>query len=86
MVSMAKKTTVPKPLNAIAWLGTAFIIVSYGLLSLGLLPNVLLYHILNLIGSAAVAAISYKRRVWQPFTVNVCFAIFATIAIIRALA
>lgn len=83
---MAKKSTTYQPLDIVAWLGTALIIVSYGLLSLGLLPNVLLYHTFNLLGSLAVAAISYKHRVWQPFTVNACFVIFALIAIIRALA
>lgn len=71
------------PLDIAAWLGTICIIVGYALFSTGVFSNPLPYHILNLLGSIAVAAISYRRHVWQPFTINTVFAIFALIAIIR---
>ena len=70
-------------IEAAAWAGTILIITNYGLLSLDLLPSILPYHMFNLLGSTAIAVISYKRKVWQPFVVNACFALFAVIAIIR---
>ena len=70
-------------LDIVAWIGTACVIVGYGLFSLGVFPSALPYHILNFFGSLAVAAISYRRRVWQPFTINAAFAVFALIAVMR---
>ncbi len=71
-------------LEIIAWIGTVLILAGYGLFSLGVFSNALPYHILNLLGSVAVAAISYRRKVWQPFVINACFALFAAVAIVRA--
>ena len=79
---MVKSKTL-SPLEIIAWIGTALILLGYGLFSFGLLPSAIPYHILNLLGSIAVAAISYRRHVWQPFIINACFALFAAIALIR---
>lgn len=83
---MSKKQNSIQPVEAAAWVGTAFIIIGYGLFSLGLLPGALPYHIMNFLGSSAVAIISYRRKVWQPFVVNACFTIFAALAIVLSLA
>lgn len=86
VVAMNKKQKNIQPVEAAAWAGTALIIIGYGLFSLGLLPSALPYHVMNLLGSAAVAAISYRRKVWQPFVVNACFTVFAAFAIVLSLA
>jgi len=72
-----------KLLDILGWIGTALILLGYGLYSTGVVPDVIIYHWLNLIGSIGVAAISYRRKVWQPVVINVTFAIFAFIAILR---
>ena len=72
-----------KLLDILGWVGTTLILLGYGLYSTGVVPDVIVYHWLNLIGSIGVAAISYRRKVWQPVVINVTFALFALIAIIR---
>lgn len=72
-----------KLLDILGWVGTALILIGYGLFTTNIVPDVIVYHILNLIGSIGVAAISYHRKVWQPVVINVTFAIFALIAIVR---
>lgn len=66
------------------WTGVAFIAGSYSLLALGFVSGQsLLYHSLVLAGSVFVAAISYVKRTYQPFVLNLLFAILAMLAIIR---
>lgn len=72
-----------KVLDILGWIGTALILTGYGLYSTGIVPDVIVYHYLNLLGSVGVAAISYRRKVWQPVVINVTFAVFALIAIVR---
>lgn len=70
-------------LETIAWIGTGLILLGYGLFSIGAFPDPTPYHIMNLFGSIAVALIAHRRRDWQPFVINACFAIFALVAIGR---
>ena len=72
-----------KSLEIIGWIGTLLILVSYSLLAMGVIGNVPLYHWLVLAGSIGVAAISYRKKAWQPFVLNVIFAVLACIALIR---
>lgn len=72
-----------KLLDILGWVGTALILAGYGLFTTGIVPDVIVYHCLNLLGSVGVAAISYRRKVWQPVVINVTFAVFALIAILR---
>ena len=70
-------------LDTIGWIGTVLILGGYGLYSLGVISDVMVFHYCNLAGSLGVATISAYRRVWQPFVINICMGLFATIAIIR---
>jgi hypothetical protein len=70
-------------LELLGWIGTALILIGYGLYSLGIVPDIIVYHILNCIGSIGVMLISGYRRVWQPFTINAVMGTFALIAILR---
>jgi hypothetical protein len=38
-------------LNIIGWIGTAMVLAGYGLYTFGIIPDVMVYHYLNLIGS-----------------------------------
>ena len=68
----------------VGWIGTALVIGSYVLLSLGILQgDDFIYHSLVLAGSLGVALISYIRKVYQPFVINSFFVVIAIIAIIR---
>ncbi len=70
--------------ETLGWIGVVFILSSYCLLALGIIDgSSWLYHTLLLGGSATVAAISYKKHAFQPFLLNVIFAILAIIALIR---
>ena len=72
-----------KLLDIIGWIGTALVLGGYGLYTLGIVPDIMVYHYLNFIGSLGVIAISSYRRAWQPVTINAFMAFFALIAIIR---
>lgn len=78
-----KKTRNSIILDAIGWAGTVLVIGGYGAYAIGLISDVVIYHIFNLFGSLGVLAISTYRRIWQPVVINSCFALFALIAIIR---
>lgn len=72
-------------LNIIGWIGTAMVLAGYGLYTFGIIPDVMVYHYLNLIGSVGVIAISSYRHAWQPVVINSFMALFALVAIIRSL-
>ena len=70
--------------ESIGWLGAGIIVVSYGLLALGVFDgDSALYHTFVLAGSAGVATISYKKSASQPFVLNVIFGVLALIALAR---
>ena len=71
--------------ETIGWIGTVLVLASYALLSTGIVEANLLYHAMVGSGSIGVALISYKKRVWQPFIINVVFFSFALIAVLRIL-
>lgn len=72
-------------MEVIGWAGTVLILVGYAMFSTGIIPDVMVYHILNLIGSIGVAALSYHRRIWQTAIINTAFAFFAAVALLRTL-
>ena len=66
------------------WIGVVLILVSYCLLSLGFIDgDNTLYHILILAGSTLVASISFSKQNYQPFVLNIIFAILAIVALVR---
>lgn len=72
-----------RTLDGIGWVGTALIIGGYGMYATGIVSDVMVYHILNFIGSLCMVALTYYRKLWQPVVINSSFALFALIAIIR---
>lgn len=70
-------------IELLGWVGTALVLGGYILLSTGVIGNDPLYHGMMLFGSIGVALISYRQRAWQPFALNVAFALAAFYAILR---
>ena len=81
-----KETTSPdsKLYEILGWIGVLFVLCSYALLATNIIDgNSWMYHALVLTGSTFVAAISYKKRVFQPMVLNVCFSVLALLALVR---
>ncbi len=70
--------------EAFGWCGSIGILVAYALLSLGIVSsNSVIYHLLFLFGSAALATVTYRHKAYQSFTVNIFFVVLAAIALFR---
>ncbi len=70
------------------WYGTCTIVGAYVLVTLypGLnKQEILVYQILNLTGSFGIASISFLKKVWQPFALNVLWASIAVFGLLHAL-
>lgn len=67
----------------LGWIGTAVILAGYFLLSLGVFGNDWRYHLSMLVGSAGVAWVAYRTRLWQVVALNGTFIVFAAIALVR---
>ncbi len=69
------------------WIGAILVLSSYALLSLDIVSgDSILYHSLVLIGSSALAIITYRHKAFQSLIVNVAFSFFAFLALIRLIA
>ncbi len=67
-----------------AWVAVVVILVAYGLVSFEVIvSNGIPFQLMNLIGAAGIAAISFTRRVFQPTVLNTTWAVIALVAIIR---
>lgn len=67
----------------IGWLGTILVLGGYFMLSLGVFSNDWPYHTCMFVGSFCLAIVAYRVRLWEVVTLNVCFTLFALIALIR---
>ena len=67
-----------------AWLGVTIILIAYGLVSFdALAADSIPFQLMNLIGAAGIAAISFVNRVFQPTVLNATWAVIALVAIIN---
>lgn len=81
---MSTKITINIALEIAGWVGVLCVLGSYLLLAAGLIDgNSWMYHVLILIGSLFIAAISYKKRIFQPMVLNLCFSTLALVALVR---
>lgn len=70
--------------ETIGWLGAILTLLSYGLLSTGIVAgDSIVYHSLILIGALGLMYITFVKKTFQPFVVNTVFALLATIALVR---
>jgi len=66
------------------WIGTAAVLVAYALVSWRFIgPDSLPAVCLNLAGGLGIAAVSIKKRAYQPAVLNVFWAVIAIIVILR---
>ncbi len=68
----------------VGWYGVVATILAYALVSaLVLAPTSLLYQGLNLTGAAGVTLETWVRRDYQPFWLNLIWALIALVAIVH---
>jgi hypothetical protein len=79
------KLQIPNKVYEIAgWAGVVFVLGGYCLLAVGIIDgNSWPYHLSVLVGSIFVAAVSYRKRAYQPLALNATFSILALFALIR---
>ncbi len=70
-------STSKKILSIYGWYGTAAILVAYFLVSFGLAGDLVIYQILNLTGSTALAIIGFMKKAWQPAVLEAAWAFIA---------
>jgi hypothetical protein len=71
-------------IEAFAWVAVVVILIAYALVSFDILEaDGLAFQLMNLIGAAGIATISFTRRVFQPTVLNTTWAVIALVAIIR---
>ena len=80
MISSTKNRSI----SIIGWYGVvatvgAYILVSFSMLS----PTSLLYQLLNLTGAVGVTIETWVRRDYQPFWLNLIWAVIALVAIVN---
>ncbi len=71
-----------KFLAVYGWYGTAAILVAYFLVSFGFAGDLLVYQILNLTGSTALAIIGFMKKAWQPAVLEAAWAAIAFASLI----
>ncbi len=71
--------------EALGWYGTFAILLAYALVSfgLGVRSDSATYQILNVTGAIGIAIISYKKKAYQPATLNAIWAIIGLIALLK---
>ena len=67
----------------IGWFGTSLVVGGYVMLSLGIIGNDWRYHVCMLIGSSCLAWVSYRAKLWEIVALNICFAVFGALALVR---
>lgn len=73
-------------INIVGWYGVIAVLTAYAFTSaLVLAPNSVWYQILNFTGSISIAIETWHRRDYQPFWLNIIWAIIAIAAMLNAL-
>jgi hypothetical protein len=73
-----------RAISMIGWYGVVATIVAYVLVSFSLLsPTGLSYQFLNLTGAVGVTIETWVKRDYQPFWLNLIWAIIALVAIVN---
>lgn len=71
-----------KLLAIYGWYGTAAILVAYFLVSFGFAGDLVIYQVLNLTGSTALAIIGFMKKAWQPAVLEVAWGVIALASLI----
>ena len=81
---MRGKSLRRQAIELFAWVGVSIILVAYALVSFDALESdSIAFQLMNLIGAAGIAAISFVNRVFQPTVLNATWAVIALVAIVK---
>lgn len=70
--------------ETVGWCGAGAILLAYGLVSFEYIsPDTAMFQILNGLGAVGVVYVSYRKRAFQPATLNVVWAIIAFVTLLR---
>jgi hypothetical protein len=73
-------------INILGWYGTLAIVIAYVLVSFSfILPNSMLFQVLNGTGAIGIVIISLYKKAYQPAVLNIIWTLVALIAIINIL-
>ena len=73
-------------INILGWYGTLAIVIAYVLVSFSfILPNSMLFQVLNGTGAIGIVIISLYKKAYQPAVLNIIWTLVAFIAIINIL-
>lgn len=83
-VGTTERSTTTHVIEVFAWVAVVVILAAYALVSFDVIvSDGIPFQLMNLIGGAGIAAISYTRRVFQPTVLNTTWALIALVAIVR---
>jgi len=72
--------------EAIGWIGTLAVVLSYALLSFGVMTSASFsYQAMNGLGALGIIYISFKKKAYQPGVLNIIWLIISAAAIVRIL-
>ncbi|MGI9657697.1 MAG: CBU_0592 family membrane protein [Gaiellaceae bacterium] len=84
MAKATQRSAATSVIEAFAWVAVVVILVAYALVSFDQLESDgIPFQLMNLIGAAGIATISFARRVFQPTVLNATWAVIALVAIVR---
>ena len=69
--------------DVFGWIGTALVLLAYGLLSTNKIDNGKLYQVLNLFAAIFMAIGLFPKNAWFSFALQVAWGIIAIIGIIK---
>lgn len=72
--------------EVVGWIGSIFIFLAYALNSFHVIEaKDILYQLLNAVGAAGIAYISFSKKAYQPGLLNIVWALIAIFATIKIL-
>lgn len=72
----------PRWLDVLGWYGTSAIVFAYFASSHGWLEQGVTYQLLNLTGAIGVGLVCWRKRAWQPLSLEVVWALVALSALV----
>ena len=69
--------------DVFGWIGTALVLLAYGLLSTNKIDNGKLYQVLNLFAAIFMAIGLFPKNAWFSFALQVAWGIIAIVGIIK---
>lgn len=72
-------------IDVLGWVGSLEVILAYALNALEILEVGFLYLFLNASGALFLSMVCYRKRAWQPLSLNVVWTVVGVTAMLRML-